>query len=109
MTQEDLQARLIEILANEEAPSIDWMTVERLCADLDSELENSGDDVPEVVAHFLSDTDIRARDSKYGDAQREAIRLYVKTGEYDDGVALPWRGCLAAIAIIGTLIAWLAF
>ncbi|KQS03329.1 hypothetical protein ASG11_02860 [Sphingomonas sp. Leaf357] len=101
-----LQARLANILLVEEASAPDWFAVEQLCQELDRELDASGDDVPEIVTHFLSDADIRARDRRYGDTQREAIRLYVATGKYDDGVALPWWGCLALLVLIGAMIAW---
>ena len=89
ITLSDIQARLAAILAAEEASSVDWPTVDRLCAELDCELDASGEDAPEIVAHFLSNSDIRARDARYGDAQREAIQTYLKTGDYFDGVALP--------------------
>lgn len=106
MTSCDVQARLAEILAAEEAPSVDWPTVDRLCEELDRQLESSEDDVPEVVAHFLSDSDIRAHDLRYGDAQRGAIRTYLATGDYFDGVAVPWWGCLALMAGFGAVVVW---
>lgn len=88
----DIQACLEEILAAEEAPLVDWPSVDRLCEKLDRQLEASEQDVPEIVAHFLSDSDIRARDRRYGDAQRKAIRTYLSTGDYFDGVEVPWWG-----------------
>ncbi len=62
--------------------------------------------MPEIVVHFLCDSDIRARDASYGDAQRDAIRTYLATGDYFDGVALPWWGCLALMALVGGLVVW---
>ncbi|MBM3929334.1 MAG: hypothetical protein FJ335_12905 [Sphingomonadales bacterium] len=106
MELSDIQGRLAAILAAEEASSIDWSNVDRLCDELDRELEASGEDVPEIVAHFLSDSDIRARDARYGDAQREAIRTYLNTGDYFDGVAVPWWGCLALLVVVGGVVVW---
>lgn len=106
MMLSDIQARLAEILAAQEAPSVDWPSIDRLCEELDRQLEASEQEVPEIVAHFLSDADIRARDRKYGDAQRDAIRTYLATGDYFDGVAVPWWGCLALMAGFGGILAW---
>jgi hypothetical protein len=106
MALSDIQGRLAAILAAEEASSVDWSTVDRLCGELDRELDASGEDVPEIVSHFLSDSDIRARDARYGDAQRDAIRTYLKTGDYFDGVALPWWGCLALLVVAGGVVVW---
>lgn len=106
MAISDIQARLAAILAAEEASSVDWLTVDRLCDELDREINASGEDVPEIVAHFLSDSDIRARDIRYGDAQREAIRTYLETGDYFDGVALPMWGCLVLLIVAGGVVAW---
>jgi hypothetical protein len=58
------------------------------------------------VAHCLSDRDIRARDARYGDTQREAIRTYLATGDYFDGVVLPWWGCLALLVVAGGVVIW---
>ena len=106
MPLSDSQARLAAILSAEEASSVDWPTVDRLCAELDRELDASGEDVPEIVAHFLYDSDIRAHDARYGDAQREAIRTYLKTGDYFDGVASPWWSCLALLVMAGGVVVW---
>ena len=106
MAPSDIQARLATILAAEEAPLVDWPTVDRLCNELDRAIEASSEDVAEIVAHFLSDSDIRARDTRYGDAQREAIRTYLATGVYIDGVAAPWWGCLAPLIVVGGLVVW---
>ncbi|WP_374145788.1 hypothetical protein [Sphingomonas sp. 28-63-12] len=107
MAFSDLPTRLATILSAEEAPAVDWPAVDRLCDELDRDLEASGDDIPEIVAHFLSDSDIRARDASYGEAQRDAIRTYLATGDYFDGVAVPWWGCLAlVVGVVGGLIAW---
>jgi len=102
-----LQARLVEIIAEEEADPADWAKVERLCEILAKELDETGFDCPEIVAHYLSDPDIRVRDPKYGDNQREYIRLYINAGEYDDSVAIPWRGCLIFFVLIGAILFWL--
>lgn len=106
MTLNDIQARLEEILQTEEAPPVDWATVDRLCEELDHQLETSDENVPEIVAHFVADSDIRARDTSYGDAQRDAIRTYLATGDYFDGVTVPWWGCVALIVVAGGLVGW---
>jgi hypothetical protein len=106
MTLSNIQARLAEILAAEEAPPVDWAAVDRLCEELDRQLEASDEDVPEIVAHFLSDSDIRARDARYGDAQRDAIRTYLATGDYFDGVGVPRWGCLVLVVVAGALVVW---
>ena len=74
MEPSDIQTRLTTIVAAEEAPVVDWSAVDRLCDQLERDLETSSDDIPEIVAHFLSDSDIRARNASYGETQRDAIR-----------------------------------
>ncbi len=106
MATSDLQARLTRILAAEEAPQVDWPVVDRLCDELERDLDACNDDIPEIVAHFVSDSDIRARDASYGETQRDAIRTYLATGDYFDGVAVPWWGCFALVAAVGGVIAW---
>jgi hypothetical protein len=106
MATSDLQARLTRILAAEEAPIVDWPVVDRLCDELERDLDACNDDIPEIVAHFVSDSDIRARDASYGETQRDAIRTYLATGDYFDGVAVPWWGCFALVAAVGGVIAW---
>ena len=106
MATSDIQARLTRILAAEEVPIVDWPVVDRLCYELDRDLDASSDDIPEIVAHFLSDSDIRARDASYGETQRDAIRTYLATGDYFDGVAVPWWGCFALVAAVGAALAW---
>lgn len=106
MTLSNIQARLAEILAAEETRPVDWAAVDRLCEELDRQLEASEEDVPEIVSHFLSDSDIRARDGRYGDAQRDAIRTYLATGDYFNGVAVPRWGCLVLGVVAGALFLW---
>jgi len=106
MATRDIQTRLTRILAAEEAPIVDWPVVDRLCDELDRDLTASSDDIPEIVAHFLSDSDIRARDARYGESQRDAIRTYLATGDYFDGIVVPWWGCAALVAAVGGAIAW---
>jgi hypothetical protein len=106
MATSDIQARLTRILAAEAAPIVDWPVVDRLCDELDRDLDASSDDIPEIVTHFLSDSDIRARDASYGETQRDAVRTYLATGDYFDGVAVPWWGCFALVAAVVGAIAW---
>lgn len=107
METTDLRARLADILAKEEADQVDWSVIEHLCLDLANDLNRTGDDYPEAVAHYLCDSDIRSRDPKYAEGQREAVKRFVATGEYDDGVVVPGWGCLAVIGLIGAGILWL--
>ena len=103
-----LQSRLNAILAEEEAASVDWGEVDRLCEALSRELDAPGaSHYPEIVAHFLCDSDIRCRDQAYADAQRAKVRRFVITGEYDDSVAIPWWGCLGAVLFIGAVLVWI--
>lgn len=106
MALSNLQARLAEILAAEETRPVDWAAVDRLCEELDRQLEASEEDVPEIVSLFLSDSDIRARNARYGNAQRDAIRTYLATGDYFDGVAVPRWGCLVLVVVAGALFVW---
>ena len=106
MALNDMQTRLARIIAAEEEPVVDWPAVDVLCDELERDLEASSDDIPEIVAHFLSDSDIRARNAKYGESQRDAIRNYLATGEYFDGIAVPWWGCLVLVVVGGVVIAW---
>jgi len=106
MPTSDIQARLTRILADEKALIVDCPVIDRLCEELGRDLDGSSDDIPEIVAHFLSDSDIRARDASYGETQRDAIRTYLATGDYFDGVAVPWWGCFALVAAVGGAIAW---
>lgn len=106
MVLTDIQARLAQILAVEEAAVVDWGTVDRLCDQLDRELEASKGDVPEVVAHFLSDSDIRVRDPRYSLTQRDAIRTYLANGDYFDGVGVSWWGCAVLVALVSGAIWW---
>lgn len=102
-----LQARLAEILEAEEGEHVEWARVEHLCLNLAEELDSQRNTYPEAVAHYLSDSDIRARDPDYGDGQRAAVRQYLTTGEYDDGVVIPLWGCVTIVLILGAAMAWL--
>jgi hypothetical protein len=106
MVSSDTKACLTAILAAEEASIVDWSIIDRLCNKLDRDLDASSDDIPKIVAYFLSDSDIRARDSGYGEKQGDAIRTYFATGDYFDGVAVPWWVCFALLAVVGGAIAW---
>jgi hypothetical protein len=106
MTLGEMQTRLAKILAAEEALAVDWPTVDRLCEELDRQFEASQTDAPEIVAHFLADSDIRARDTRYGDTQRSALRTYLATGDYLDGIGVSWWGCLALVAVVVCSITW---
>jgi hypothetical protein len=55
----------------------------------------------------LSDADIRVRDVAYADSQREAVRRYVQTGQFQPSQAIPWWGCLLMRAVPSAGLAWL--
>lgn len=103
----ELRSRLAAILDDEEVASVDWIDIERRCLELAQEIQGREQDCPEIVAHYLCDSDIRARDSAYADRQRDGVRRYVTTGEYDDSVAVPWWGCLGFLALIAAGLVWL--
>lgn len=103
-----LRQRLTDILNAEERPVVDWYAVENLCSSLSQDLEKQPDpDCPHIVHHFLSDVDIRMRDSDYGQNQRIEIRRFAKTGECNDSKPVSTRGCLIlALVCLGALILW---
>jgi hypothetical protein len=108
MEHPELRRRVGAILAAEEEKPRNWAEVERLSDDLLQQLmPESGAHCPEIVSHYLDDADIRSADEVYGNQQRERIRHFVETGEYDDGTTVsPWA-CTVVIALILAGIAWL--
>ena len=105
----ELRQRVGAILAVEERANAveDWAEVERLTDELQAQLEAEETTVcPEIVDHYLDDVDIRARDERYAQQQRERVRQFVETGEYDDGTPVP-LSCAVALAVVIGLIGWL--
>jgi hypothetical protein len=86
----------VEVRADEDE---DWAEVERLSDELQAQLAT--DQIcPEIVDHYLDDADVRAQDERYGEEQRERVRKFVETGEYDDGTAVPLWTCAVAVALL---------
>ena len=98
MDATELRERLGVILREEERENADWETVGRMCRELPAVLPP---DCPHSVHHYLSDSDIRAKDKVYGSEQRAEIKCFVETGEYVDSQEVsPWA-CLGVIAAVG--------
>ena len=108
MGSNNLRQRVGEILAAEERQPPDWPEVNRLTDALVGELAANPDtDYSPIVGNFLDDTDIRAKDWDYAEAQRSQVRHYVETGEYRERTPFPGWGCAVVVAaILGALI-WL--
>lgn len=105
---DDLRRRIGQILAIEDSDPPDWPQVERLTDELQQELEAEPDTkLPEVIGHYLDDSDIRARDEAYAAHQREAVRRFVDTGNYADSTPVPMWTCAVALAAVLGLIGWL--
>ena len=80
-----LRQRLTGILDEEERPNADWNVVEGLCVKLSDDVRSQPNpDCLHIVYHFLSDSDIRAKDAEYGRGQRVEIRRFADTGECND-------------------------
>jgi hypothetical protein len=87
----------VEVRADEDE---DWAEVERLSDELQAQLATDQTICPEIVDHYLDDADVRAQDERYGEEQRERVRKFVETGEYDDGTAVPLWTCAVAVALL---------
>lgn len=108
MDTKALRQRLGDILREEDRSDVDWELVKRMCEKLDQDLDSqSGVDCPNIVSHFLRDSDIRAKDADYGRGQRVEIRRFVETGECNDSKEVSAWGCVAALAAIAVLLYWL--
>jgi hypothetical protein len=94
----ELRERLGVILREEERENVDWETVGRMCRELPVLL---APDCPHFVHHYLSDSDIRAKDEVYGSEQRAEIRRFVETRQYVDSQEIPPWACLGVIAAVG--------
>ena len=106
----ELRRRVGAILALEERASgvEDWAEVERLTDELLAQLEaEPRTECPEIVNHYLDDVEIRARDDRYADQQRERIKQFVETGEYKDSTPVPLWTCAVALALVIAVVVWL--
>lgn len=104
MDHDELRNRLAAILAEEEREVVDWAAVDAMLDKLAANLKDS--EYPHFIGHFMSDSDIRAKDAVYGDHQRYEVRRFVETGEYMRSKEVSPLGCLAVVAALGGLAFW---
>ena len=106
----ELRRRIATILAAEEMQPPDWAEVERMSDELTLNLMAEPETTcPEIIDHYLDDADIRAANDCYGAHQREKVRRFVETGEYDDGtIVSPWA-CAVVLALAIASIVWLVW
>ena len=94
MNSSDLRERLSAILDQEEQTVVDWPAVEQMLDRLNRDLKEGPSECPHFVWHFIADSDIRAKDAAYAEHQRDEVRRFVATAEFEDSTAMrPW-GCL---------------
>ena len=109
MNSSDLRERLSVILAQEEQSMVDWAAVDQMLDRLSSDLKESGaSECPHFVWHFIADSDIRAKDPVYGDYQRQEVRRFVDTGEYEESEEASPLGCWLVAGLPGALAFWLS-
>ena len=79
MTLDELKSKLAAILVAEEQPQVDWIAVEGLCDEVLRRLNyESAPDYPyDVVYHFLDDPDVRQKDARYAQVQRNRLREWL--------------------------------
>jgi hypothetical protein len=102
---DELRSCLAAILAVEETELADWSEVERLASQLQCELPI--DATPEAVHRYLDDADIRSRDNSYGAKQRQEVHRYIEHGDCDDGIPVPWWGCVLVLLGPAGIVKWL--
>ena len=108
MEMNELRRRVGAILAAEEREQADWPEVECLTDVLQGQLRAEPNaEWPEIVNHYLDDADIRARDGAYAIQQRQEVRRFVETGEFDEGAPIPSWACALTLAVVAGLIVWL--
>jgi hypothetical protein len=104
----DLRRRVGAILAAEDAQPPDWTQVERLSDQLSQQLTSEPEtECPEIVNHYLDDSDIRSNDEAYAKRQRDEVRRFVTTGEYRDSTPIPLWTCAIVFAVAVVLMVWL--
>jgi hypothetical protein len=80
MTVEELRSALQTILDEEHRPNIDWPLVEDLCLGTIKRLvsEDPPPDYPyDVVFHFLDDPDVRQKNGRYAEVQRQRVNAWL--------------------------------
>lgn len=106
MNHSDLRQRLALILAEEDRDEVDWAAVDLMLGRLDHDL--TGKEYPHFIGHFIAYSDIRAKDTDYGNHQRLEVRRFVDTGKYQESKEIFWPlGCVAILASAG-LAFWLS-
>jgi hypothetical protein len=104
----DLRRRVGAILAAEDAQPPDWAQVERLSDELLQQLTSEPEtECPEIVNHYLDDSDIRSNDEAYAKGQREEVRRFVTTGQYRDSTPISLWTCAVVLAVTVVLMVWL--
>jgi hypothetical protein len=104
----DLRRRVGAILAAEDAEPPDWARVELLSNELLQQLSAEPEtECPEIVNHYLDDSDIRSNDGAYAKRQRQEIRRFVTTGEYPESTPIPLWACAVVLAVALGLVIWL--
>ena len=107
MDVDELRRRLAAILAAGEGARADWAEVGRLKAELRRQLRAEPDtECPDVVTHFLEESDVPANDDELAAWQREEVRRFVETGGYTNRRAPVWT-CPLILALIGGFVLWL--
>jgi len=82
MKAEELRSALQTILDAEERADVDWALVEELCLGAIKRLvtEEPPPDYPyDIVFHFLDDPDVRQKDERYAEVQRQRVRAWLQT------------------------------
>lgn len=108
MNTQILRQRLAAVLLEEEREVVDWTAVDEMLNQLNDDLTKSSPECPHFVRHFISDSDIRAKDKTYGEHQRLEVKRFVETGEYEDSKAVSPLGCVALVAALAGLTFWLS-
>ena len=76
MVSDELRAELRRIIALETTAEVDWPVVEERCLALVRDFVPLAWD-EEIVSHFLDDPDIRRKDWRYAEQQREQLIRYL--------------------------------
>jgi hypothetical protein len=81
VTLEDLRSELRAILFEEEKSSVDWPAVQARCLELGLRVHREWHPTPadEPVLHYLDDPDIRKKDRRFAEWQRDQLRNWLDT------------------------------
>jgi hypothetical protein len=78
----ELKPSLSAMLELEGQPNVDWQSVEELSDQTLARLNSEpAPDYPyDTVYHFLDDTDVRQKDERYAQVQRDRLRSWLASG-----------------------------